>query len=129
MVLTRIPVVLLAVRSGPAAAGERVFADTCWERESGDMAGTIITLRGAKPMVALQWTEGALNAPVAAGTVRRTGPRLAFTLVTAESVYTFAGRLGRHRLSGVLATPWQVAQQVVLPERSRKSAENPATCH
>lgn len=105
---------------------ERVYADTCVERESGDIAGQVIAVsgRGAHPRVTFYWSEGALMQPVGATAAYSAADRhLRFEISTAVGVFMFDGEVKPHGLAGTLREPWQRdPHQVTLIETSRAAA-------
>jgi len=112
---------------------ERVFADTCVERESGDTAGWIVAVGGAGShrQVMFYWSEGQLMAPVAAAaTYNQASGRLRFTARGDDGVFRFDGQLLAHELRGSIKEPWASQIRLVkLKEMSRKQAETPSiTC-
>lgn len=105
---------------------ERVYADTCVEPESGDIAGRIIAVsgRGAHPRVTFYWSEGALMQPGAATAAYSAANRhLRFEISAAVGVFMFDGEVKPHELAGTLQEPWQRDPlQVTLMETSRAAA-------
>lgn len=112
---------------------ERVFADTCTERESGDTAGWIVFLSGpgAHPRVMFDWSEGALMGPTTTtANYAAASGRLRFTAPIATGTFRFEGKMRPHELVGMLSEPWQRVPHIVrLAETSQALAEHPSsTC-
>jgi hypothetical protein len=128
-------VVGVAMVSLAASARPVTYADTCVERDSGDIAGTVLTVagRGRHPRVTISWSEGALMMPVVAtATFDAPTGRLAFVARTgghAGNMVRFKGRLRRNALAGQLSLPWEsTSRPVVLPVRTIAAANAPHGC-
>jgi hypothetical protein len=113
-----------------ATIKERVFADTCVERESGDTAGWIVAVSGtgSHRQVLFYWSEGQLMEPKAAAAPYEPGSgRLRFNVRADNGVFRFDGHLAPHELRGSLSEPWaSKAHSVKLREMSMKQAEAPS---
>lgn len=105
----------------------RTFADTCVERESGDIGGHIVTLLGpaARSRVAFSWAEGSLQGPVVVPAIRR-GTMLSFRVPIDSGVFRFSGQASGKRLTGTLVEPWDGRPHAVtLVEQPAEQAARP----
>ncbi len=126
----------VATLSVAGSARAVTYADTCVELQSGDVAGTVVTVagRGWHPPVTISWSEGSLMMPVVADATfeAKTG-RLAFVARTsrghAGDTVRFKGRIQGNALAGQLSYPWERGSRpVVLPVRSIAEANAPRGC-
>ncbi len=113
--------------AAPWVAGEtRVYADTCWERDSGDVAGHIIaiTKRHDGWTITYSWSEGALAAPVRASSIAydQSSGHLAFSVYVPDAhggTATFDGLLRDPVLTGNVKEYWEETASPVTLHRTR----------
>lgn len=112
------------------------FANSCYERESGDAAGYIVkwTTRPSYPDLWFSWSEGPFEGPVKAQVTQydRTHERIVFTVPLPDDAthihraWHFAGLIRHDTLEGTLMiSPDGKREQVLLAHRSESDALNP----
>lgn len=129
------PVVLALVTANGSQAATRLFANTCYEKGGGRIAGYVIAMTDGDPLpsVTLSWSEGALIRPLSGTIVEtsRPGDALSFLVTddrdSAAATVAFQGHFENHRLVGTLTGLPHVGQpeSVVLDERSTDLAYHP----
>ncbi len=129
--LTLISASVLCALWSPTSAKEIIYANTCNEQESGDVAGYVVAISAAKnaPLIRFSWTEGSLKGPAHATVTdydRKSG-RLAFSAQTQDGdIFKFSGTIHTHTIDGVISSPWEKSTlHIELQERSDKDASEP----
>ncbi|GAN54646.1 hypothetical protein [Tanticharoenia sakaeratensis] len=129
--------VLACATTTAARAETRLYANTCYEKESGDIAGYVVTVTDARPhpAVALSWTDGDLVPPHPGTllTTSRPGHALSFIVAMPRDethdrfTITFRGHYDHDRLIGTLTgLPWVGRPETVtLKRRTHDEAFDP----
>ena len=124
--MLRYPICAIILMSN-GVAHARLYANTCVEPQSGDVAGYVVDFhdRRARPRLSFAWSEGALMAPVDAQITMfdRLRGRIAFAAAVPGGRFRFSGALQSTALEGTLMKPANDApRSIILRMRSYAAA-------